>query len=102
MGERRYLEVGLIDEAPQGFKRVDFGPDFSTLLVGQDKVFSDRDLLMVRVRKVWGTQTPRMLDELMHCCGGSEATISYAPVTISADLAHGMIAILSSLCVQPA
>jgi hypothetical protein len=40
---------------------------------------------------------PAMLDELILACGGKDAPLSDAPVTISANLAHGLLATLGGV-----
>jgi 8-oxo-dGTP pyrophosphatase MutT (NUDIX family) len=43
MTDKHFLEVDVIEPAPQGFKRVDLGPDHSTFLIGREKVHVRRD-----------------------------------------------------------
>jgi 8-oxo-dGTP pyrophosphatase MutT (NUDIX family) len=43
MSDKHFLEVDLIEGAPQGFKRIDLGPDHSTFLIGREKVHVRRD-----------------------------------------------------------
>lgn len=43
MGDRHYIEVQVIDPAPQGFRRIDIGEDHSTFLIGKERVTTLRD-----------------------------------------------------------
>lgn len=43
---------------------------------------------------------PAMLGELMAACGGRDAPLNSEPKTISANLAHGMIAVLTAYIVE--